>query len=143
MTRSAQRTIATLIGSAALAIAAVGSQASADEAATVEIVNQSGADVSFVALVPDGEGLKEDTPNLLSSVLAPRAGVLASVAPGAYRLAGGAFTSGRLVLSAGDVVTLTLAQPAGKDVEVQVKTTAPGAVPAFAKKIGQQLSPKQ
>jgi hypothetical protein len=144
MTRSALRKLAALIGSAALAIGAIASfAASADDAATVEIVNLSGQDVSFAALVPDGQQLKDDTANALSSVLAPRAGVLTTVAPGAYRLAGNAFTSGRVVLAAGDVVTLTLSQPPGKGVEVSVKTTAPGAVPAFAKKIGQQLPAKQ
>lgn len=144
MTRSALRKLAALIGSAALALAVVASfAANAEDAATVEIVNLSGSDVSFVALVPDGQGLRDDTPNALASVLAPRAGALTQVAPGAYRLAGSAFESGRVVLAAGDVVTLTISEPQGKGVEVAVKTTAPGAVPAFAKKIGQQLPAKQ
>lgn len=126
-------------------LTAVGSfAASADDLATVEIVNLSRGDVTFVALVPDGEGVKDDTPNLLTTVLAPRAGVLvSSVAPGAYRLAGDAFTSERVVLAAGDVVTLALSEPQGKGVQVAVKPNAPGAVPAFAKKIGQQLPEKQ
>src|SRR5512139_1084689 len=144
MTHSSSRKLAALLGGAALAIAAVGSfTASADEVATVEIVNLSGADVSFVALLPEGQALKDDTPNLLKAVLAPRAGVLTSVAAGAYRLAGSAFTSGRVVLAAGDVVTLTLSEPQGKGVEVALKATAPGTAPAFAKKIGQQLPSKQ
>ncbi len=145
MTSSAARTLAALVAGAALVLTATGtSQASANDAATVEIVNLSGGDVSFVALVPDGEAVKDDTPNLLKSVLAPRAGVLvASVAPGAYRLAGTAFTSERVVLAAGDVVTLTLAEPQGKGVQVAVKPAAAGAVPAYAKAIGQQLPAKQ
>jgi hypothetical protein len=144
MTSSAARTLAALVGGAVLALTAmVSSQASAGEAATVEIVNLSGGDVSFVALLPDGAVLKEDTPNVLDAVLAPKAGTLASVPPGAYRLAGESFESGRVVLGAGDVVTLTLSQPQGKAMQVVAKTTAPGAVPAFAKKIGQQLPAKQ
>jgi hypothetical protein len=137
MIARASAVLAALFGTAALIIAGGSFRASANDTATIEIVNQSGREVSFVALVADGKGLQDDTPNLLSSVLRAQGGTLTSVAPGAYQLVGTGFASQRVVVNAGDAVTLTLSDQ-GKGIEVGLQTQAAGA-PAYVKKIGQRL----
>lgn len=127
----------------------------ADDAATVEVVNLSADTINWAALVPAGQAVTDATPNALTAALAPKAGVLLrGIAPGSYALNGvrlgvadGQFASDAVALRAGDVLTLTV-EPSGGGVKVSARAQAAGsaalsaATYSFSKRLGEELPPK-